>query len=488
MEGIMSGRVLDTLPLQYQILKKSTDHMAKLLLQVRLFPPDHPSVQLFLDKTYSSIKEMMPGKKSISLKLVMDSICLLNFEYNLQGSTDRNVHVLLSSLKKLSIGEIEFVDGLEKDELLAFMEIASSAVKGNKSFDFNNAWAKIRNINIRHGAADVIRPEPKPGVRNDRQLVPLESDSTSKVTAESAIGQEVGNVLDKLEKIQSMEGRTARKMILGLVENEVANSTLILFLKSLRAYDDYTFAHSVNVSVISMAQARHMGWSEEEIGKLGLAAIMHDIGKVYVPRRIIRKTEKLTPSEWQIIRRHPVDGARLLKEEGVEEDIWRVNYEHHMRYDLCGYPTPENDREVLEGSQIVRIADTYDALTTKRAYRRQISPYEAIKLMARTRGTEFHPGYFDMFLHMMGNIPIGSTLELESGEKVLVVDINADKGALPVVRVLSDSNGEPVSEKIILNLNNTISDSDGKGPYRIKTIEKEAVRDVKIGEYLVHKA
>ncbi len=484
----MSEQVLETLPVQYKILKQSADQMAKLLMQVRLFPSRHPTVEMFLEQVYSSIRELMSGKKGVSLKLVRNSLCLLNFEYNLQESEDRNVHVLLSSLKKLSIGEIEFGAEFEKNELLVFMEIAASAVKGDKGFDFNSAWAQIHNINIRHGASDVCRPEPEPRISNDRQLVPVETRSVSGSSAESAIGQEVGNVLDKLEKIQSTEGRAARKIILGLVENEVANSTLILFLKSLRAYDDYTFEHSVNVSVITMAQARHIGWNEAEIGRVGLAAIMHDIGKVYVPRRIIRKTEKLSPSEWQVIRRHPVDGARLLKEEGVEEDIWRVAYEHHMRYDHSGYPTSENSREVLEGSQIVRIADTYDALTTKRAYRRQISPYEAIKLMARTRGSEFHPGYFDMFLHMMGNIPIGSTLELESGEKVLVVDISTDKGALPIVRVLTDSDGQPVSEKILLDLNSTKSSADREGSYRIKSIENEPVRDVNIGKYLVPKA
>ncbi|MCK4537571.1 MAG: HD-GYP domain-containing protein [Candidatus Krumholzibacteria bacterium] len=483
----MSGQALETLPVQFKMLKESTDQMAKLLMQVRLFPPGHPSIALFLDKVYTSIRALMTDDTGISLKLVKNSLCLLNFEYDLQGSSDRNVHVLLSSLKRLSIGEIEFRPDLEKNELLAFMEIAASAVKGDKSFDFNSAWAKIRNINIRHESLDACRSEPENGIRHDRQMIPLESESTSKLSAESVIGQEVGNVLEKLEKIQSMEGRAARKMILGLVENEVANNTLILFLKSLRAYDDYTFAHSVNVSVISMAQARHIGWDEAQIGKIGLAAIMHDIGKIYVPRRIIKKTEKLTPSEWQAIKRHPVDGARLLKEEGVEEDICRVAYEHHMRYDLSGYPALENGMEVLEGSQIVRIADTYDALTTKRAYRRQISPYEAIKLMARTRGTEFHPGYFDMFLHMMGNIPIGSTLELKSGEKVLVVDINTDKGALPIVRVLSDADGQPVSEKIILDLNNPGAGAEGKGQYMIKSVENEPVRDVEVGKYLVPK-
>ncbi|MBU8922759.1 MAG: HD domain-containing protein [Bacteroidales bacterium] len=483
----MSGSVLKTLPVQYKILKKCTDEMAKLLLQVRLFPPEHPSVNLFLDKVYLSITEMMSNNKGISLRLVRNSMCLLNFEYDLHRSEDRNVHVLLSSLKKLSIGELEFRPELERIELLAFMEIAASAVKDDRSFDYNSAWAKIRNIKIRHGAPDVCRPEPETEIRHERKMISLEPESPTNLSAESVIGQEVGNVLEKLEKIQSVEGRAARKIILGLVENEVANNTLILFLKSLRAYDDYTFAHSVNVSVISMAQARHIGLDEVEIGRVGLAAIMHDIGKIYVPRRIIKKTEKLTPSEWQIIRRHPVDGARLLKEEGVEEHIWRVAYEHHMRYDLGGYPTPESSRKVLEGSQIVRIADTYDALTTKRAYRRQISPYEAIKLMSRTRGAEFHPGYFDMFLHMMGNIPIGSTLELESGEKVLVIDINTDKGALPIVRVLMDADGRHVSEKIILDLNDNRSRAGGIGKYRIKSVENNPVRDVEVGKYFVPK-
>ncbi|HSG29548.1 MAG TPA: HD domain-containing phosphohydrolase, partial [Candidatus Krumholzibacterium sp.] len=309
-------------------------------------------------------------------------------------------------------------------------------------------------------------------------------ESLDHVTAESRIGREVETVLDKLEKIRSLEGKNAGRSILRMIEGGGANEKIVLFLKSLRNYDDYTFAHSVNVAVISTATARHIGFDEAAAGRIGLAALLHDIGKIYVPRHIIRKNGRLSPSEWQIIRRHPVDGARILQGEDLEEDLWRVAYEHHMQYDLSGYPNMKEGDSLLDASHIVRIADTYDALTTKRAYRKQISPYEAIKLMSKTRGSEFHPEYFDTFMHMMGNIPIGSTLELETGETVLVVDIEGRTGMLPRVKLLRTSEGRPVEGGKIIDLNE-IDPRTRKRRYRIIRIENSPVRDVEIGKYLV---
>jgi putative nucleotidyltransferase with HDIG domain len=274
-------------------------------------------------------------------------------------------------------------------------------------------------------------------------------------------------------------------MILRLIEAEGDGNILVLFLKSLKSYDDYTFRHSINVAVISSAIARHVGLDESSSGRVGLAAIMHDIGKLYVPKSVIHKAGRLSPSEWQLIRKHPVDGARILREEKVDDLISRVAYEHHMRFDGKGYPPARAAEKIHDASHIVRIADSYDALTTKRAYRKQISPYEAIKLMTRTRGSEFHPEYFDVFLHMMGNIPIGSMLELRTGEKVLVVDIRGDGGFLPRVRLLTDADGNEIEDERIIDLNE-------KDPvtrecrYSIKSIEDSALRNLDIGQYLVH--
>lgn len=303
------------------------------------------------------------------------------------------------------------------------------------------------------------------------------------VRRESAMYRIVEGVLQNLEKIASAQGRQASNKILELVENESQNASSILLLNSLRSFDDYTFSHSVNVAVIAAAIAKQSNCSEKEIDEITHAGLMHDIGKVYVPRDIIHKTGKLTPREWQYMKMHPIDGEKILREEGVGETARRVAYEHHMRYDFRGYPVVKDGYRMLEASHIVRIADSYDALTTKRPYRKQISPYEAIKLMVTLRGKEFHPHYLDIFLYTLGNIPIGSILRLTTGEMVLVVDVDNKRGDLPRVRLLKNAEGREVKEEIIYDLNVMEAKLGGERSI-IADIIDNPVRDVDVGKYI----
>ena len=242
---------------------------------------------------------------------------------------------------------------------------------------------------------------------------------------------------------------------------------------------------SGNVAVISASIARRLGYSDEETGGIGTAAILHDIGKLYVPREIIHKAGRLTPAEWQKVKRHPVDGEKILRDEGLDQLTRRVAYEHHMRYDMKGYPRPKEGEKCLEASNIVRIADTYDALTTRRPYRKQISPFEALKLMEKGRGSEFHPEYFDVFLGVMGNVPIGSVLVLDSGERVLVVEVGSD-GRLPRARIISDSYGNDIVDGPVIDLGETDIET-GESKYRVNSISDTPVRDVDIGKYVTVK-
>lgn len=483
----MSTQLQDAMPAEMQAFRLVAASMARLLLQVKLFPQGHPSIEAALTDTQKSLDDMLAGRKSIIFRPIRDSLCYMNFELNTGDIGNRKIHILQKAIMELSIREIEFVRGVERDEIIALMELFVSVLNKDRSFDLGAAWSRIRNIRTRYRGSEPDAMLPVEAARNRNGHGDTPSKDPMQHTQNrdhSGIGEVIGGLLDKLEKIQSMEGRYAARMILDLIENEGSNHSIVLLMKSLKDYDDYTFAHSVNVAVISTATANHIGFSEDEVAMIGLSALMHDVGKLYVPKEIIKKMGRLTPEEWQKIKKHPVDGDRILREEGIDERICRVAYEHHIRYDLRGYPPVDSGREILPASHIVRIADTYDALTTKRAYRKQISPFEAIKLMTRTRGTEFHPGYFDYFLHMMGNIPIGSTLILESGETALVVDINRGAGLLPRVRILRDAEGMEVCEERIIDLNE-IDPWRKKYRYRIKEVVDDPVRNIEIGKYLV---
>jgi len=244
----------------------------------------------------------------------------------------------------------------------------------------------------------------------------------------------------------------------------------------------YTFNHSINVAVIASSVGARMGYSEDKINRLGIAALLHDIGKLYIPREIIHKQTRLTPQEWKIVKKHPVEGFEILNENNCDPWIQKIALEHHMRYDGSGYPRIGGNYRIQEESHIVRVADTYDALTTTRPYRQQLSPYEAVRLMQNGRGSEFEPRIFDIFMTVLGNIPIGSIVKLNTGEIAVVIDINDYEEDSPVVRLVKDEEGCPVNLDVVIDLSEK-NRSTGKPIRYIESIMDSRVREIDIGSY-----
>lgn len=481
----MTEMLLETLPSGFRKLEATVHSLARLLMQRNLFPDSHPSVRNALDDFMGALGSLIDNRASVVLKTGGGTIRLLNFEVDIADTNDNAVHFLRRALDALSIGEIEFMAGTERDEALAFVEIAAASIRRDKELDLPSIWRRIERIRIRHSSEGLENSGSREITTAPARNSGNDSGDELDVMEQSAAGKMISDVLGNIAKINSDESGKAGRMIIRTVGREDGNSTTFLLLKSLKEYDDYTFDHSINVAVISAAIARRLGYSDEEIGGIGTAAILHDIGKLYVPREIIHKTGRLTPAEWQKVKRHPVDGEKILRDEGMDMLTCKVAYEHHMRYDSKGYPRPKPGEKCLEASDIVRIADTYDALTTKRPYRKQISPFEALKLMEKGRGSEFHPVYFDVFLGVMGNVPIGSVLVLESGERALVVEVGTD-GKLPRARIISDSYGNEIPDGPVIDLGETDSET-GASRYKVHSVSDAPVRDVDIGKYVTGK-
>lgn len=479
----MMQDVLEALPHEFQQFREVVFSLARLVLQSRLFPPRHPSIERPLGETFMHLDAALQRKSSVKLLFAGGVIHWLNFELDLTEGCDKAMHLFREILVRQSIGEIEFMKGVTKDDLAFFATILASG--GSRKPDLAALGAHMQNIRVRHGITpQEPRPESAREAAERKGAAVGRVKSAKSIDGESKMGKVVQGVLEKLEKIQSREGTKAGATILEVIEREGGNTATILLLNSLKEYDDYTFTHSVNVAVISAAIAKSLAFTEEFVDTIAHAALLHDIGKLYVKRDIIHKCGRLTPAEWQAVKRHPVDGERILREERLDLVSRRVAYEHHMRHDLTGYPTPKGGFEVHKASEIVRIADSYDALTTKRPYRKQINPYDAIKLMVKGSGSEFQKDYFDAFLRVLGNVPIGSVLKLNSGETVLVVDIIEGNGELPRVRVLTDASGKPVDDEIIIDLNER-DPATNKPKRQIVLIVDQAVRDVEIGQYIV---
>ena len=199
-----------------------------------------------------------------------------------------------------------------------------------------------------------------------------------------------------------------------LVDTVTSNPKGLVQIAGLRSYDEYTYHHSLSVSVLSVAIGQAMNLTPKEIKRLGRSAMLHDIGKMMVPHQYITKPSQLTPAEFANVQRHPGIGARFLKKEFIgNEELWNSVEFHHEKVDGTGYPKGLKGKDIPLFSRIISVADVYDALTSYRPYRDPMRPpANAVELLMSETGTAFDIEVVQAFVRRIELYPIGSTVQL----------------------------------------------------------------------------
>jgi putative nucleotidyltransferase with HDIG domain len=223
----------------------------------------------------------------------------------------------------------------------------------------------------------------------------------------------------------------------------------LLGLANIKNYDEYTFNHSVNVAIYTIALGQRIGFSKKHLSYLGMAGLLHDVGKTKIPTEILNKTEKLTTQEWAVIRSHPVIGAEIVmrvKEWGeLSTRMMDAAFEHHLKYDLTGYPKLARKRNTSLCGRIIALVDFYDALIRPRVYRSFPFVSEKILgLMLEKAGKDFDPALVKVFINMVGIFPLGTLVSLNTNEMGIVIQIQEDPELIdrPKVCLLHYSDGE----------------------------------------------
>jgi len=215
-----------------------------------------------------------------------------------------------------------------------------------------------------------------------------------------------------------------------MVDLVLNDKSALLGLSTVKNYDEYTYNHSVNVSIYSMKLGSKLGFSKKMLAELGLAALFHDVGKTKIPGVILKKPGKLNDLEWDIVKSHPTVGVEDILEfhqlAEVKPRILFGIFDHHLNFDLSGYPNMKRKKKQSLFGKIIAIADVYDAMTTPRCYRKEpYSPTDALQLMWKECGVHFDPALFKVFVNAMGIYPIGSLVQLDDDELGIVYDTNA---------------------------------------------------------------
>ena len=303
----------------------------------------------------------------------------------------------------------------------------------------------------------------------------VEDDDETAGTGIAAARKIYGTAVETAEKLwqQAKAGdkpdpNAARKIIDSLARLVGGDRTSLLALTALKRYDNYTFTHMVNVSVLAMAQARALDVQGALLREFGFAALMHDIGKVNTPQEVLNKPDKLTREEFDIMQRHVVDGAHILRRTPDMPALAPVvAFEHHLRQDLSGYPANIGHRSLNLCTQIVSIADVYDALRSTRVYREGL-PSDRIKsIMGRKDDPAFNQKLLRRFINLIGLFPIGTLVRLQTEEVGVVTHEHPTDPFRPQVKLVRDRAGQPFEEPPLVNT----WEPDRRGDYTWAVVE-----------------
>jgi putative nucleotidyltransferase with HDIG domain len=384
-----------------------------------LYAADHPLVARNLAGLVSVLAALHQQQPSIAVGIVGNDLVVGDTPMHRVSAT---MTELIRKLKDNKVERIAFERGVTQDQLVALM--GNLARLGSKAGDAEK---------------DLSSPHIKVGR--------LKSDENKKQDGPSdmaAIRQMYSNAVQAAELVYHSaetegvpDAPAAIETVDGLADAVTQNRTALMALTAMRNYDNYTFTHMVNVSILAMAQARALGIDGKLLREFGMSALMHDIGKVRTPKEILNKPGVLTDDEFVIMRRHTVDGAEILRrtrEMPILAPI--VAFEHHLRLDGSGYPHTVQRDSMNLGSMLCAISDVYDAMRSQRAYQQAHPTDRILAVLRRNEGAQLDQNLVRRFVQLLGIYPPGNLVKLSTGEVAVVLRVHAPDPHRPRVRVL----------------------------------------------------
>ncbi|SMB90653.1 metal dependent phosphohydrolase [Thermanaeromonas toyohensis ToBE] len=254
-------------------------------------------------------------------------------------------------------------------------------------------------------------------------------------------------------KATLIEPQRVRQVVENIIEDLLSHKGIMVNLKDIRALDDYTFAHSVNVCIFAVITGITLKYPKASLLQLGMGALLHDIGKTLIPVEILNKPGPLTPEEYEIVCKHAQLGFEILnQQEGLGKLVPLVAGQHHERYNGSGYPCGLKGEAIHEFAAITAIVDEYDALTADRVYRKAYPAHEAYEMLAAAGNFKHDYRLVKAFLSNVAAYPVGTLVQLNTGEVGIVLETLPGNSHKPRVRLLYDREGRPLKVQPELNL------------------------------------
>ncbi len=451
------------------------------LRAVKLYPVENAAVQKALAELTAHSRELIGDEGELELRMSGEFIFINQTRLRLDLDNFASFSHLLALFRATGIGTLTVGEAVAAKDWLVFLSLLQAPGVDDPAERLNQLMEKLAGAAIK---AFTISPPVGGGEANKEK---------AKERAKRTYQQSVAATRDLMTSVRiggSPNIKKIKRVVQGIVDQILSEETSLIGLTTIRDYDEYTFTHSVNVCIFSVALGKRLGLSKLQLYDLGMAALFHDIGKSRVPQSILNKSGGLTDDEWRLIASHPWLGVlALFQVRGAQELPYRsmvVAYEHHMKRDLTGYPRPIRERQLSMFSKIVAIADGFDAATSRRSY--QTVPFTPAQVMLEMRDNPrrgMDPVIVKAFINLTGIYPVGTLVVLDTFELGIVHAVNPlqDMLSRPIVRVISDAQGNLMHPGDLHDL----ADRSAEGVF-LRTIIKTENPErygIRIGDYFI---
>jgi len=408
--------------------------LAAALRATDLYAANHPLIQRSVDALSAAVTGGLQSAPSIVVAFIGDEIVV---DATRLPKSSASLAGFVRDLRDREVDKLTFTRGATKEEVRLLIAVLSDRKTPGPLPD-RLATRGARHITLGRVVVEEVTDEHA-GIAAARKVY-----ASAVETAESL--WQAAKAGDKPDP------SAARKIIDGLARLVTQDRTSLLALTALKRYDNYTFTHMVNVSALAMAQARSLNIDGPLLREFGFAALMHDIGKVNTPLEVLNKPDKLTRDEFDIMKRHVIDGAHILRRTPEMPALAPiVAFEHHLKQDLSGYPEKIGSRKLNLCTMIVSIADVFDALRSTRAYRKALPTERIRSIMGEQTNPAFNPLLLKRFVNLMGLFPVGNLVRLNTEELAIVTAEHPADPFRPQVKIISDSKGAMLEEPLLTN-------------------------------------
>jgi len=414
---------------------------------LQIYDLNNRAAQTMLSRLMHTLGELFQLEGGATVAVATDLLLINDVRIIVDPQSMGPVLYLVEEMRKRRVEEIDFAPGTTPTEAgsflkLFFLEPSEEDVFGETSRRL--ADAGVTNIKL---TECIERVKYLRDAKVERRAICEESNKVMSRTI--LFMDEVMRAIEQRRPIQLPKAHRLTQQMADIIRTD---ETILVGLASIKDYDEYTFAHSVNVSVLSMLLADRMGLHKNDIAQIGVAALFHDVGKTHIPQSILNKPETLTPGEWKVMERHPLLGvielSRVRSLRAIADPLF-VSLQHHLLYNGEGYPLKSGTWELHPYIHLITIADIFDAMTTPRVYRKStMTPDRALRFIVRNSSEMFDPLVAKVFIKAMGVYPVGTVVELDTGDKAVVVRQNPHTRLMhrPAVVLLNSdgAHGDPV--------------------------------------------